>query len=102
MQESGYRLDAQSIKCGISISSGRKDCVIVDYGLGQINYRTIVAFRFDRVRLMKDMDYAVEASAKVLSDFKNSHPKEVVFWTRYNASSMDKRLVYQKLVERYM
>jgi hypothetical protein len=102
MQESGYKLDAKNIQCGVSIETGEKDCVVVDFGLGQINYKTIVAFNLDRHRLLKDLEYSVEASAKVLYDFKKSHPHESTFWTRYNASSFEKRETYRRLVSRYM
>lgn len=102
MQESSYKISAKNIKCGISINTGKEDCVVVDFGIGQINHKTIKAFHFDKTRLLSDVEYSIDASAKVLADFKKSHAKDTEFWTRYNASSPDKRTIYKNLVARYM
>lgn len=103
MQESAYKISAKNISCGMSIETGEKDCIIVDYGIGQINHRTIRAFNFDQKKLLTDLTYSVEASAKVLSDFKRMYgKKDPEYWTRYNASNPEKREVYKRLVARYM
>lgn len=103
MQESAYKISAKNIKCGISIENGKKDCIIVDFGIGQINHKTIKAFKFDRNKLLTDLSYSIEASAKVLADFKRMYGhKESDYWSRYNASTPSKRLVYKRLVARYM
>lgn len=89
-QECGYKL-----KCINAISK--------DYGIGQINHKTIKAFNFDKQKLLTDLNYSVEAAAIVLSDFKKRYAhKEKDFWTRYNSSNKEKREKYRKLVARYL
>jgi len=74
-----------------------------DYGIGQINHRTIEAFGFDQQRLLTDVAYSVEASATVLADFKKRHGKrEANFWSRYNSGTPSKRQAYEILVAQYM
>lgn len=103
MQESSYKISAKNLKCGISISTGQRDCVAVDFGIGQINHRTIKSFKFNTDKLLSDLDYSVEASAKVLADFKRMYgKKDPEYWTRYNAGSIEKRNVYKNLVARHM
>jgi soluble lytic murein transglycosylase-like protein len=89
MQESGYSLTAVNKKSA-------------DYGISQINHRTITAFKFDKRKLISNLHYAVEAGAIVLSDFKKRHgKKEVHYWTRYNTSHPGKRLIYKNKVLRF-
>lgn len=103
MQESSYQISAKGLKCGISITTGEKDCVVVDYGIGQINHKTIKNFNFDEKKLLSDVEYSIEAAAIVLADFKRMYgKKEVDFWTRYNSSNPTARHAYKKLVARYM
>ena len=86
----------------MSITTGKQDCVVVDYGIGQINHKTIKNFNFDQKKLLSDLTYSVEAAAVVLADFKRMYgKKEETYWTRYNASSPTKREVYRVLVARY-
>lgn len=103
MQESSYRISAKGLRCGISITTGEKDCVVVDYGIGQINHKTVKNFKFDLDRLLSDVEYSVEASAIVLADFKRMYGKqEPDYWSRYNSSDRAKRDIYHALVARYM
>lgn len=103
MQESSYKISAKGLKCGISITTGEKDCVVVDYGIGQINHKTIKNFNFDQKKLLSDIEYSIEAAAIVLADFKRMYgKKEVEYWTRYNSSNPTARHTYKKLVARYM
>ena len=89
-QECMYRL-----KC---INDGSKD-----YGIGQINIRTIRVFKLDKKKLLTDLEYSVESSVIVLADFKRMYGhKEQDYWTRYNSSRPSKRQVYKQLVARYM
>lgn len=90
MQESGYNVRAINHKSK-------------DYGIGQINKKTIKNFKFDQTRILTDVEYSVEAAAIVLADFKRMYGKrEAQYWTRYNSSDKAKRQVYGKLVARYM
>lgn len=103
MQESSYKISAKNIRCGVSMTTGEKDCVVMDYGIGQINHKTIKHFGFDETRLLSDLEYSVEAAAIVLADFKRMYgQKEKEYWTRYNASTPSKREKYRMLVARYM
>lgn len=103
MQESSYAINAKNTRCGVSITTGERDCVVVDYGIGQINHKTIKHFKFDEKKLLSDLEYSVEAAAIVLADFKRMYGhKEHEYWTRYNASTPSKRQIYKSLVARYM
>jgi len=89
MQESAYRLNAVNKKS-------------LDFGIAQINDRTIKAFRLNKRKLTSNLDYAIEAGAIVLSDFKKRHgKKETYYWTRYNTSHPGKRLIYKNKVLRF-
>lgn len=73
-----------------------------DYGIGQINIRTIKAFNFDKKRLLTDLYYSVDAAGLVLADFKRMYgKKEKNYYSRYNSSNPDTRLKYEQLVKRY-
>lgn len=97
-----------NLKCGISITTGEKDCVAVDFGIGQINHKTIKRYKFDKVKLMTDLTYSVEAAAVVLADFKKMFKNDKDFWTRYNAGVKNtpivikNRAIYKNLVARYL
>lgn len=92
-QESMYKLDAKN--CW--------DNECHDYGIAQINKKTIQAFKFDKNKLLTDLEYSVKAGAIVLADFKRMYgTKEEDFWTRYNTSCPDKRQKYKQLVTRYL
>lgn len=109
MQESSYKLNTKGVKCGVSIYTGEKDCIAIDFGIGQINHKTIKSHGFDRQKLMSDLEYSVEAAAKVLSDFKSFKKSEPdMWWTRYNCGTRPMSKVgdicktYYKLVARHM
>lgn len=88
-QESGYKLNAVNTKSK-------------DYGIAQINQKTIKAFEFDQHRLLTDLRYSIEAGAIVLSDFKRRYGhREKDYWTRFNSSIPEKREEYKQLVLRY-
>lgn len=109
MQESSYRMGAKGIKCGISLTTGQKDCVAVDFGIGQINYKTIKNYKLDKKRLMIDITYSIDAAAKVLADFKRFKKSEPDTWyCRYNAGTGNMSKIekpcnkYVQLVARHM
>lgn len=96
MQESSYQLDATNCYK----VKGKERC---DYCMMQINDRTAKNFGFDKERLMTDLNYCVEAGAKVLKDFKRMYgKKELEWWTRYNSSDDEKRQIYKEKVERWL
>lgn len=58
-----------------------------DYGIGQINIKTIKAYKFDLKLLRTDLRYSIRASAKVLSWFKRYKTKEARWFCRYNVGT---------------
>lgn len=88
-QESMYRLDA--------VNKRSKD-----YGIAQINHRTIKNFGFDKKLLLTNLEYSVKAGAIVLADFKKRYGhREKDYWTRYNSSRPEKRQEYKQLVAKF-
>ena len=117
MQESSYQLEARGCHWGIekidvydpnnpdtiSFIAEKETKVCSDFGIGQIYYKTAKSFGFKMNKLTTDLKYSVDAAAQVLSDFRKRYEsREIFYWTRYNASSKDKRKVYRKLVQRYL
>lgn len=89
-QESRYTLNAVNKKSN-------------DYGIAQINHRTIENFGFDKKKLLTDLEYSIKAGAIVLADFKRMYGKrEKNYWTRYNSSDPDRRKEYEILVARFL
>lgn len=97
-QESQYKLDA--------ININKDNCK--DYGISQINCRTVKLYNFDKQKLLTDLRYSVKAGAMVLSDLKKSFRHELDYWCRYNVGTRPKHRiqnsceVYKNLVMRYM
>lgn len=96
MQESRYSMDAVNRKTK-------------DFGIAQINFKTIAGFGFDQNRLMTDLDYAVEAGAIVLASYKRYAKREPKTWySRYNCGTRSLDVVggicddYKSRVERYL
>lgn len=114
MQESGYRLGVSGCHKGltdVTVKDGKRTLgtqtveaeVCSDFGISQIYYKTAKGFGFDISRLLKELDYSVEAGAIVLADFQKRYShKELDWWTRYNARSRAKRNIYKTLVTRYL
>ncbi len=82
--------------------------VCSDFGISQIYYKTAQRFKIDITRLTTDLEYSVEAGARVLHDFMERHEaKDNDWWVRYNCGSKgttkrDTCQIYKKLVERYL
>ena len=80
-----------------------------DYSIGQINIKTIKAFKFNKSRLLKDLNYSIEATFIVLADFKKMYGHKESNWIcRYNVGSRRNTLIkikcdnYIKLLTRYI
>lgn len=113
MQESGYTLTAKSKHHGMleeplnlsntcSLRSYKYVTVYSDLGIAQIYVKTAQAFNMDFNRLLNDLEYSVECGAIILNNFRKRYErKEIDWWTRYNASSPRKRLMYKHFVEKY-
>lgn len=88
-QESMYRLNAVNKRSR-------------DYGIAQINHRTMINFGFDKRLLLTDLEYSVKAGAIVLADFKRMYGhREQDYWTRYNSSDPERRQEYKELVAKF-
>jgi len=103
-QESMYKLN--TVATAVGLVKEESDWIVTristDFGISQIHYRTTERYKFEIEKLTTDLDYAVDAGAKVLRDFKKSYSKTDNFWwTRYNAFNKDKRKEYRRKVERY-
>jgi len=110
MQESKYKLEAT--RCNNKIYYVLKDIkklqkTCTDFGISQINHRTVSSYNFDKNRLITDLDYSIEAGLIVLSDFKKNFRKEKEWYTRYNCgnkgdTNRDTCQAYKKLVNKYL
>jgi hypothetical protein len=77
--------------------------ICTDIGMSQIHINTIHAYQFDVHRLSTDIEYSIEAGAKVLSFFKKQYSKsEKNWWSRYNTSASGPRATYERLVNRFI
>ena len=79
-----------------------------DYGIGQINIKTIRSYKFDIHLLLTDLRYSIRASAKVLSWFKRYKSKDANWQCRYNVgtgvlkgSKLKTCTKYVNMVQRY-
>ena len=74
-----------------------------DLGLMQINRYNIKAYKFDAKRLMTDIQYSVDAGAKILSWFaKTYRKKEPNIWmSRYNVGTR-KSAIHSKTAKHYL
>jgi soluble lytic murein transglycosylase-like protein len=100
-----YGLDKKLFIAILRVESGLDHKAInpatLDFGIGQIYYKTIERFNFDTSRLTKDRAYSIEAAAIVLSDFKRMFGKrEPSDWfARYNigtAKNLSDKQLYHK------
>ena len=51
-----------------------------DYGLMQINEKTVLRMHLDRARLMKDEAYSMQAGCRVLTDNRKIYSHKVPYW----------------------
>lgn len=73
-----------------------------DYGIGQLNYKIWGKhLKLSRVRLLTDVDYAVESSVKVYMYYKTRYAKKELDWfTRYHSGTPKLRYRYLKYLNR--
>jgi len=82
--------------------------VCTDFGISQIYYKTAKGWGFDISRLTTDLEYSVEAGAKVLHDImERFEAKDNDYWVRYNCgfrstTKRDTCQIYKKMVQRYL
>lgn len=95
IQVVGYerRIDPKLLEAILTVESNLDVSAInhktLDYGIGQINYRTIASYKFNKERLTKDEFYSVDAAAQVLLALQKQYAKrEPATWLcRYNIGS---------------
>ena len=110
MQESGYRVGTIHSNCGIKSPALYyvEMCVWQDFGISQINYKTAKQYKMSLWLLLTNVEFSIDAGAKVLSWFKRRYAHKEEFWyVRYNCgtrSSIDRPTcnAYKKLVKRWM
>lgn len=89
-----YNIEREILSCVLFVESSYRVNIISDtddYGMGQINGKTIKGYNFDRLRLLDDIGYSIKAAAIVLSDFKRFFKqREINDWpARYNIGWQD-------------
>lgn len=105
-QESGYSLRARGKQC--ILFEGNKVCGPSDFGISQIHINNVIKLRLDFDKLTNDLEYSVEAGAKILAGFmKRYEARDNNWWVRYNcgtrsSTKRDTCQIYKKLVERYL
>lgn len=63
-----------------SLKTGAVNAKTRDYGLTQINDKTILNLRLDRSRLLTDERYALGAACRVLSENRTKHASTFRYW----------------------
>lgn len=59
-----------------------------DYGIGQINKRTIAAYGFCEQKMVTDRQYSINAAAEVFSYFQRRYgAREAKYFCRYNVGT---------------
>lgn len=110
MQESTYMLEAIHVYCGFLLPDDEKEsCVRTDFGIAQIHYKNLSRFKLDRNLLTADLDYSVDAGAKLLADYTRFQKKEPkTYYCRYNQGNKPFKdikedcLAYKSKVDRYL
>lgn len=94
--ESLYKLDAVNHKTQ-------------DYGIAQINNKTIERYGFDKQKLLTDLEYSTKAGAIVLADLKKMYVSKEKDWhCRYNVGTrkleqiQSKCALYIQKVNKYL
>lgn len=87
-QESSLRLDPQGCM------KIKRRCS--DYGIGQVNYRVWgKTFGWDRIRLLTDLRYSLQAAFQVLRHYKKTyHRQEFNWFSRYHSGTPSFRARY--------
>ncbi len=64
---------------------GAYNAKTLDYGIAQINIKTIKVYKLDKRRLLTDVAYSVDSGALVLSWFYRTYGRREASWScRYN------------------
>lgn len=93
-QESNFKLDAVNY-------------VSKDFGLGQINYRSILERKINLGKLLTNQEYAVEQTFAILADLKSRYAKIDYkngrkWWTRYHSRTPALGQAYNTRIEQHL
>jgi len=70
-----------------------------DYGLMQVNIRTIKSFNFNLYRLQYDIDYSIFCGAVYLFLLRSNNPTDKYWWARYHSSTKEHKERYIQRIE---
>jgi soluble lytic murein transglycosylase-like protein len=75
----------------------------LDYGIGQINIKTIKAYKFNRAALLTDRQYSIDAAVQVLCDLKKTYASVEPFtwYCRYNVGTGHLTTVHDSCIRYY-
>lgn len=84
-----HKVERSVLSCVLKIESGYRMGLIsetFDYGLAQVNIRTIKAFKLDKDKLLTNLEYNVSTAAFILRTYKKAFAfDEPTNWiARYN------------------
>lgn len=69
-----------------------------DYGIGQVRisvWEKVEGMKFDRIKMLTDLSYAIDASARVLHHYKVKYEtRELNWFTRYHSGTTEFRAKY--------
>jgi len=105
-QESNYNLIAVKREKGVLEPRSfyprpRIVNIAQDFGIAQINYITAQKYGYDLDRLLKDLEYSINAGAEVLSWFYKTYAdKDDAWWSRFNCGT--KRTTTRATCQRYL
>lgn len=87
-QESMFKQKATSCKSGMD-NLGNVVKVCFDFGISQIHFRTILRYGLDKDKILRDLEYAIDAGGKVLYDMKRQYSRREPnrWWTRFNCGT---------------
>lgn len=78
-----------------------------DYGIGQMNYKTIQARNIELGMLLSDHDYAIEQTFQMLKELQDKYGKidskgDLRWFTRYHSFTPSVRKVYRKYLDKHL
>lgn len=78
-----------------------------DYGIGQMNAKTIQSRDIDLGQLLTDHDYAIEQTFRMLKELQDKYGKidsrkDLRWFTRYHSFTPSIRAIYRKLLDKHL
>lgn len=105
-QESMYDNKARGCHKGID-QFGLESTTCSDFGILQLNYKTISSHNFDINLINQDIRYSIESGAIILKWFHKVYKSDPNWWTRFNCGTRgttDRKTcrIYKSLVSRFL